>query len=84
MDWYFWCVQFENDKNEKKNVIFIGNCFHLRDFTEKKFYVVCCLVNKKSFHIRDCFHLRGFHFMTMSCTNTYIHMHRQSIFHNFS
>ena len=37
MGWYFWCVRFENDENEKKNVIFIGNCFHLRDFTKKSF-----------------------------------------------
>ena len=57
---------------EKKNVIFIRN-FHLTDFTVKKvsktplFYVVSCLVNKKSFHLRDCFHLMGFHLMTLYC-----------------
>ena len=27
----------KNDANEKNNVIFIRNCFHLKDFTEKSF-----------------------------------------------
>ena len=51
MGWYFWCVQFENEDFKKIYAIFIGNCFHLRDFTEKKvsktplFYLVGCLVN---------------------------------------
>ena len=63
-------------KMQKIYVIFTRNCFHLRDFTVKKvsktplFYVVSRLVNQKSFHLRDCFHLMGFHFMTMSCTTT--------------
>ena len=33
----FGVCSFENDKNAKNYVIFTGNCFHLRDFTDKKF-----------------------------------------------